>query len=248
MSRSTDDEGKVEPLEEIRDHIDGLDEQIQNLISERARLAQKVGASKLGETLKAKDYYRPEREAQVLRKVLERNSGPLRNEEMLRLFREIMSACLAQQEPLKVAFLGPEGTFTQAAVLKHYGHSVRALSLASIDEVFHEVDAGVADFGIVPVEAMATGCPVVALGAGGALESVCGEGPKATGVFFAQPTVAALGDAIDRLEALRAAGGLDRQDLARHASRFDRQHFTDGLEKIVSSVISGDHAATIAAP
>jgi chorismate mutase/prephenate dehydratase len=71
---------------------------------------------------------------------------------MLRLFREIMSACLAQQEPLKVAFLGPEGTFTQAAVLKHFGHSVRALSLATSDEVFHEVEGGVADFGVVPIE------------------------------------------------------------------------------------------------
>ena len=152
MNEKPDNEERSESLEEIRDHIDTLDEQIQNLISERARLAQQVGASKLGAPLKAKDFYRPEREAQVLRKVLERNSGPLRNEEMLRLFREIMSACLAQQEPLKVAFLGPEGTFTQAAVLKHFGHSVRALSLASIDEVFHEVDAGVADFGIVPVE------------------------------------------------------------------------------------------------
>ena len=83
---------------------------------------------------------------------LERNQGPLRNEEVLRLFREIMSACLAQEEPLKVGFLGPEGTFTQAAVLKHFGHSVRALPLATIDEVFHEVEAGVADFGVVPIE------------------------------------------------------------------------------------------------
>jgi len=71
---------------------------------------------------------------------------------VLRLFREIMSACLAQQEPLKVAFLGPEGTFTQAAVLTHFGHSVRALALTSIDEVFQEVEAGNADFGIVPIE------------------------------------------------------------------------------------------------
>src|SRR5215470_16137847 len=72
--------------------------------------------------------------------------------EALRLFREIMSACLAQQEPLKVAFLGPEGTFTQTALLNHFGHSVRALPLASIDEVFHEVESGSADFGVVPIE------------------------------------------------------------------------------------------------
>ena len=78
------------------------------------------------------DFYKPEREAQVLRKALERNKGPLRNEEIARLFREIMSACLAQQEPLKVAFLGPEGTFSQQAVLKHFGHSVRALPRARL--------------------------------------------------------------------------------------------------------------------
>ena len=147
-----EDKGTQPSLEGIRSRIDELDAQIQALISERARLAQQVGTSKKEGPLRAKDFYRPEREAQVLRHVVERNGGPLRDEEMVRLFREIMSACLAQQEPLKVAYLGPEGTFTQAAVLKHFGHSVRALSLASIDEVFHEVESGLADFGIVPVE------------------------------------------------------------------------------------------------
>ncbi|MBV8742207.1 MAG: prephenate dehydratase [Sinobacteraceae bacterium] len=138
-------------LEAVRSQIDTIDEQIHALINERARLAQQVGISKTrdGRTV---DFYRPEREAQVLRMARARNRGPLRNEEILRLFREIMSACLAQQEPLKVAYLGPEGTFTQAAVLKHFGHSVRGLPLSSIDEVFHEVEAGSADFGVVPIE------------------------------------------------------------------------------------------------
>jgi len=113
-------------LAAMRERIDAVDRQIQSLISERARFAQQVGLSK-GELASAVDYYRPEREAEVLRAVLERNEGPLRDEEILRLFREIMSACLAQQEPLKVGFLGPEGTFTQAAVYSHFGHSVRAL-------------------------------------------------------------------------------------------------------------------------
>src|SRR5215471_2926810 len=138
-------------LEDVRTRIDAVDEQIHQLLNERARLAQQVGISKThdGRTV---DFYRPEREAQVLRMAKERNQGPLRDEEVLRLFREIMSACLAQQEPLKVAFLGPEGTFTQSAVLSHFGHSVRALPLASIDEVFHEVEAANADFGVVPIE------------------------------------------------------------------------------------------------
>lgn len=138
-------------LDEVRGQIDAIDEKIQQLLNERARLAQRVGISKSADG-RTVDFYRPEREAQVLRRVRERNTGPLRDEELVRLFREIMSACLAQQDPLKVAFLGPEGTFTQAAVLTHFGHSVRALSLASIDEVFHEVEAANADFGVVPIE------------------------------------------------------------------------------------------------
>ncbi|MDB6099338.1 MAG: chorismate mutase / prephenate dehydratase [Gammaproteobacteria bacterium] len=138
-------------LGSIRENIDAIDARIHALLNERARFAQLVGISKSA-TGKAVDYYRPEREAEVLRMALKRNQGPLRDEEIARLFREIMSACLAQQEPLKVAFLGPEGTFTQAAVLKHFGSSVRALPLAAIDEIFHEVEGGVADFGVVPIE------------------------------------------------------------------------------------------------
>jgi chorismate mutase/prephenate dehydratase len=141
-------------LESIRERIDEIDADLHRLINERAKLAREVGISKHqdGHTV---DFYRPEREAQVLRLARERNRrehGPLRDEEILRLFREIMSACLAQQEPLKVGFLGPEGTFTQQAVLKQFGHSVRALPLTSIEEVFHEVEAGAADFGVVPIE------------------------------------------------------------------------------------------------
>jgi len=143
--------GRESRLGEIRQRIDAVDRQLQELLSERARLAQEVGISKHrdGHTV---DFYRPEREAQVLRAARERNQGPLRDEEVLRLFREIMSACLAQQEPLKVAYLGPEGTYTQAAVFRQFGHSVRALALPTTDEVFHEVEAGNADFGVVAVE------------------------------------------------------------------------------------------------
>src|SRR5882724_9512052 len=144
-------EPTVGGLGNIRNSIDAIDARIHALLNERARFAQLVGISKTA-TGKAVDFYRPEREADVLRMALKRNQGPLRDEEIARLFREIMSACLAQQEPLKVAFLGPEGTFTQAAVLKHFGSSVRALPLAAIDDIFHEVEAGVADFGVVPTE------------------------------------------------------------------------------------------------
>ena len=134
----------------IRRRIDAIDAQIQTLIGERARIAHEVGSSKRASG--TAEFYRPEREAEVLAGVIRRNDGPLSNEEMVRLFREIMSACLAQQQPLKVGFLGPEGTFTQQAVLKHFGHSVRALPLASIPDVFAEVEAKSADFGVVPIE------------------------------------------------------------------------------------------------
>lgn len=148
---------KVQPeIEGLRSRIDDVDRRLHALINERARLARQVGVSK-GKEGRLVDFYRPEREAQVLRMALERNaasraSGALRDEEVVRLFREIMSACLAQEEPLKIGFLGPEGTFSQTAVYKHFGHSARALALSTIDEVFHEVEAGHADFGVVPIE------------------------------------------------------------------------------------------------
>ena len=138
-------------LAEVRAQIDGIDRRIQELIAERANWAHQVGKAK-GKLAAAVDYYRPEREAQVLRRVVDRNDGPLADDVLVRLFREIMSACLAQQEPLKIGYLGPEGTFSQQAVLKHFGHSAHGLPLASIEEVFQEVAAGHADFGVVPVE------------------------------------------------------------------------------------------------
>jgi len=137
-------------LKAVRDRIDALDEQIQALINERAACAQAVAALKNGGD--AASFYRPEREAKILRKILARNSGPLSGEEMARLFREIMSACLALEQPLCIAYLGPEGTFTQAAALKHFGHSVNTDSHLTIDEVFREVEAGACHYGVVPVE------------------------------------------------------------------------------------------------
>ncbi len=142
---------KTPDLADVRAEIDGIDRRIQELIAERAQWARQVGKAK-GKLAAAVEYYRPEREAQVLRRVVDRNDGPLADEVLVRLFREIMSACLAQQEPLKVGYLGPEGTFSQQAVHKHFGHSAHGLPLASIEEVFQEVASGHADFGVVPVE------------------------------------------------------------------------------------------------
>jgi len=145
------DEAKA--LGVLRDRIDQIDQQIQDLINQRAACAQQVAEVKQrasgGDTVQ---YYRPEREAQVLRQVMERNSGPLPNEDMGKLFREIMSCCLALEKPMNIAFLGPEGTFTHAAALKHFGHYVSVQPLAAIDEVFREVESGQAHYGVVPVE------------------------------------------------------------------------------------------------
>jgi chorismate mutase/prephenate dehydratase len=83
---------------------------------------------------------------------MEANTGPIDNEDMARLFRQIMSACLALEQPIKVAFLGPEGTFTQEAALKHFGDGAISVPKAAIDEVFREVLAGACNYGVVPVE------------------------------------------------------------------------------------------------
>ncbi|MBJ6138133.1 prephenate dehydratase [Marinobacter litoralis] len=140
-------------LSELRDEIDSLDQQIMKLISARAACAQEVAHVKMAAN-PGQDvfFYRPEREAQVLRRIKEENPGPLPAEEMARLFREIMSACLALEKPMHIAFLGPLGTFTQAAALKHFGHSVISVPMPAIDEVFREVESGSAHYGVVPVE------------------------------------------------------------------------------------------------
>lgn len=137
-------------LEQLRQQIDTVDGELLALISRRAALARAVAEVKGAPG--AVGYYRPEREAQVLRRIIERNPGPLADEEIARLFRELMSACLALEQPLAIAYLGPEGTYTQAAALKHFGHSVTTQPYVSIAEVFREVEAGECHYGVVPVE------------------------------------------------------------------------------------------------
>ena len=139
-------------LNELRQKIDAVDQRIQELVADRAQLAQQVGEEKIRSGHSSAGFYRPEREAKILRAVAERNSGPLKDDEIVRIFREIISACLAQEEPLKVGYLGPEGTFTQSAVHKHFGHSVRDLPLGTIAEVFHAVESGTSEYGVVPIE------------------------------------------------------------------------------------------------
>ncbi|MFN3594076.1 MAG: prephenate dehydratase [Thiobacillaceae bacterium] len=130
----------------LRQRIDAIDDRILDLVSERARLAQEIGHLKNGSA------YRPEREAQVVRRLLAANPGPLPAEVVERLYRELMSACRALEQPLSVAYLGPPGTFSEAATIKQFGHAVQTVPLASIDEVFHMLERDGVQFGVVPVE------------------------------------------------------------------------------------------------
>ncbi|MDF3037180.1 MAG: pheA [Paucimonas sp.] len=139
-------DNKLKPL---REQIDAIDAQILDLLNRRARIAQEVGHVKAETNAPV---FRPEREAQVLRSVADRNPGPLNRDDVQTIFREIMSACRALEKRVTVAYLGPAGTFSEQAIYQQFGHAVEPLPCASIDEVFRDVEAGTAEFGIVPVE------------------------------------------------------------------------------------------------
>ncbi len=127
--------------------IDALDEKIAALLNERAAHAAAIGRLKAdGGT------YRPEREADVLRRIALANRGPLANDALARLFTEIISACRALEQPLAVAYLGPQGTFSELALAKQFGTNIEALPCASIDEVFRAAETGAAQYAVVPVE------------------------------------------------------------------------------------------------
>ncbi len=114
-------------LQQLRDQIDQIDEQLLALFNRRAACAVKVAEVKRADSDNPQDlvnFFRPDREAQVIKRIKALNKGPLSDDEAGRLIREVMSACLALEQPLKIAYLGPEGTFTQSAALKHFGHSV----------------------------------------------------------------------------------------------------------------------------
>jgi len=139
------------PLSDLRAQIDSIDQQILQLMNQRASLAEQVAETKIaaGED---SCFYRPDREALVLRRIQELNQGPLSDEVTARFFRELMSACLALEKPLQVAFLGPEGTFTQQATFKHFGHAVNTQAVTSIEGIFNAVESGDCQFGVVPME------------------------------------------------------------------------------------------------
>jgi len=144
-----------EALQKLREQIDEIDDQLLELFNRRANCAVSVAEVKRQDSdssVDAINFFRPDREAQVIQRIKTSNQGPLSDDEVGRLVREVMSACLALEQPLKIAYLGPEGTFTQSAALKHFGHSVSTIPMSSIPDVFSSVESGHSDYGLVPVE------------------------------------------------------------------------------------------------
>jgi len=139
-----------EELTRLRGAIDEIDQEIVRLISQRACHAQAVGALKRKE--KKRFFRTPERELEVLRKVEEANPGPLPGRFWRHWYLELISACLALEKPQRVAYLGPEGTYTHTAALKYFGSSAEMVPEVSISEVFRKAESEDVDFGVVPVE------------------------------------------------------------------------------------------------
>ena len=136
-------------LSALRQKIDAVDDQILSLLNQRACLAQEIGHAKAGQGL---DYYNPGRELAVFERLIAQNSGPFPSEAIRRVFREIISASLSLEQPIKVAFLGPAATFTHQASQRQFGFSAQLTAQKSIPAVFEEVRRGRADYGVVPVE------------------------------------------------------------------------------------------------
>ena len=147
------DTSKLETLEAVRDRIDAIDHDLTRLLNERAACALRVGEIKQADPSgEAPVFYRPEREAQILARIQADNPGPLTDEDLARLFREVISCCLNLEQPLTIAYLGPAGTYTETAAIKQFGHFARTRSMTSIDEVFREVESDGVHYGVVPVE------------------------------------------------------------------------------------------------
>lgn len=136
-------------LSELRQDIDAIDDRILDLLNRRACVAQEIGHAKAGQGL---DFYNPGRELAVFERLISRNPGPFPSEAVRRVFREIISASLSLEQPMKVAFFGPSATFTHQAAQKQFGFSAQLVALKSIPAVFEEVRRGRADYGVVPVE------------------------------------------------------------------------------------------------
>ena len=176
-SNMNDKHSPEEKLKVLRARIDNLDESILVQLNERAQYALEVARVKqIGSPDDKPVFYRPDRESQILQHMIDLNQGPLSNQKIAQVYRQIMSACLALEQPLEVAYLGPEGTFTQLAARKHFGDSVICQPMTTHDDVFREVESEACDYGVVPVENSTEG--VISSTLDNFLESslkICGE-------------------------------------------------------------------------
>lgn len=136
-------------LKKLRQQIDRIDQKLVQLLNARTRVALEISSLK---RKFSKSIYAPDREREVLQKVVSLNKGPLDSSALKAVYREIMSSSLALHKPLKIAYLGPEATFTHLAALKRFGSQVKFLSCDSIADVFMEVEKNNADYGVVPIE------------------------------------------------------------------------------------------------
>ncbi len=139
----------MEKLKKLRDKIDRIDDEILRLLNERAKIVLEIGKIK---RLEKANFYSPEREKEILERLTKSNKGPFPNDALKIIFREILSASLSLEEPLKVACLGPLATFTHLAAMRYFGSSANFLPVESIKNVFESVYSGQAEYGVVPIE------------------------------------------------------------------------------------------------
>jgi chorismate mutase / prephenate dehydratase len=231
-----------------RDAIDVLDREILASLNERAVHAKAIGDLKAGT---GSAVYRPDREAQVLARLCESNGGPLSDAAIVGVFRQVMSACLALEQKLRIAYLGPPGTFSHAAVGKHFGQFVDALPCATIDEIFRAGEAGQADYVVVPVENSTEGAVGRTLDLMYATElSICGEIK-----LRVQQNLLSGASSLDRIVKVYShAQSLAQcaQWLARHLPRAERIPVSSNAEAARlaaheedAAAIAGDMAASI---
>ncbi|VAX26378.1 Chorismate mutase I / Prephenate dehydratase [hydrothermal vent metagenome] len=138
-------------IKDLREKIDKIDDQLLKLINRRAALAVSIGKEKFKKS-QAGHFHVPHRERDIIKRVTDANSGPFPDESIETVFREIFSATLALEKPLKIAYLGPETTFSHQAAIKQFGHSAVLSPFSSIEIIFSEVEQGNCAYGIVPVE------------------------------------------------------------------------------------------------
>jgi chorismate mutase/prephenate dehydratase len=136
-------------LSHLRKKIDGLDARIIELLNDRAAITLSIGHEKIKNK---KPIYAPERESDVIKRIKALNNGPIKDEAVEAIYREIMSASLNLEKPLRIAYMGPEATFSHLASLKKFGSSVGHVACDNVAEVFHKVESGDCDYGVVPIE------------------------------------------------------------------------------------------------